>query len=228
MNFSRTKELCCETHILNTPIRDEDLEKIEIGDIVYLNGALITARDQAHHRLVKLGRKLPVDLNRKAILHAGPIMVPAEDVKSGWKVASIGPTTSMRMELSKGIHRRNRRQTHHRQRRHGSQHRGGVPRKKAIHCVFPGGCAVVAAACVEEVEDHQWPELGMPESMWMMRVKKFGPLICSIDTQGRNLFKENKKVFEERKAPIVERIWLLSTIKNKPLRADDERPRPPL
>lgn len=62
----------------------------------------------------------------------------------------------------------------------------------------------------------------------MMRVKKFGPLICSIDTQGRNLFKENKKVFEERKAPIVERIWLLSTIKNKPLRADDERPRPPL
>ena len=45
-----------KTHILNTPIRDEDLEKIEIGDIVYLNGALITARDQAHHRLVKLGR----------------------------------------------------------------------------------------------------------------------------------------------------------------------------
>ena len=33
-----------KTHILNTPIRDEDLEKIEIGDIVYLNGALITAR----------------------------------------------------------------------------------------------------------------------------------------------------------------------------------------
>lgn len=88
-----------KTHVLNTPIRDEDLENIEIGDLVYLNGALITARDQAHHRLVKLGRKLPVDLNRKAILHAGPIMVPAEDVKSGWKVASIGPTTSMRMEL---------------------------------------------------------------------------------------------------------------------------------
>ena len=50
-----------KTHVLNTPIRDEDLENIEIGDLVYLNGALITARDQAHHRLVKLGRKLPVD-----------------------------------------------------------------------------------------------------------------------------------------------------------------------
>ncbi len=175
-----------------------------------MNGALITARDQAHHRLVKLGRKLPVDLNHKAILHAGPIMVPAEDVKSGWKVASIGPTTSMRMELfekefieetgvkliiGKGGM--------------GPNTEAGCREKKAIHCVFPGGCAVVAAACVEEVEDHQWPELGMPESMWVMRVKKFGPLICSIDTQGRNLFKENKKVFEERKAPIVERICAL-------------------
>ena len=49
----------------------------------------------------------------------------------------------------------------------------------------------------------------MPESMWVMRVKKFGPLICSMDPPGRNLFKENKKVFEERKAPIVERICAL-------------------
>ena len=128
-----------KTHILNTPIRDEDLEKIEIGDIVYLNGALITARDQAHHRLVKLGRKLPVDLNHKAILHAGPIMVPAEDVKSGWKVASIGPTTSMRMELfEKEFIEENRRQTHHRQGRHGSQHRGGLPRKKGNPLRLPG------------------------------------------------------------------------------------------
>ena len=180
-----------KTHILNTPIRDEDLEKIEIGDIVYLNGALITARDQAHHRLVKLGRKLPVDLNRKAILHAGPIMVPAEDVKSGWKVASIGPTTSMRMELFE---------------------KEFIEETGVKLIIGKGGMGPnTEAGCREKkaVEDHQWPELGMPESMWVMRVKKFGPLICSIDTQGRNLFKENKKVFEERKAPIVERICAL-------------------
>ena len=196
-----------KNHILNTPIRDEDLEKIEIGDIVYLNGALITARDQAHHRLVKLGRKLPVDLNRKAILHAGPIMVPAEDVKSGWKVASIGPTTSMRMELfekefieetgvkliiGKGGM--------------GPNTEAGCREKKAIHCVFPGGCAVLAAECVEEVEERHWPELGQPESMWVMRVKEFGPLIVSIDAHGGNLFEKNKAEFNRLKEPIVEEI----------------------
>ena len=87
------------TKTLTTPIKDEDLEDIRIGDILYLDGYLITARDQAHHRLVKLGRKLPVDLKGKAIFHAGPIMVPTKDAKSGWKVVSIGPTTSMRMEI---------------------------------------------------------------------------------------------------------------------------------
>lgn len=62
--------------ILTTPIRSEDLEDIRIGDIIYLNGYLITARDCAHTRLVKHGRKIPVDLAGKAIFHAGPIMVP--------------------------------------------------------------------------------------------------------------------------------------------------------
>ena len=196
-----------KTHILNTPIRDEDLEKIEIGDIVYLNGALITARDQAHHRLVKLGRKLPVDLNRKAILHAGPIMVPAEDVKSGWKVASIGPTTSMRMELfekefidetgvrliiGKGGM--------------GPNTEAGCKAHKAIHCIFPAGCAVIGAEHVEVVEDVKWPELGMPESLWCMKVKEFGPLIVSIDTEGRNLIAQNKALFNEKKGGIVKDI----------------------
>lgn len=55
------------TKTLTTPIKDEDLEDIKIGDILYLDGYLITARDQAHHRLVKLGRKLPVDLNLQVV-----------------------------------------------------------------------------------------------------------------------------------------------------------------
>ena len=193
--------------ILTTPIRSEDLEDIRIGDIIYLNGYLITARDCAHTRLVKHGRKIPVDLAGKAIFHAGPIMVPDQSSGSGFKVVSIGPTTSMRMEkfekefieetgvkliVGKGGM--------------GPNTVEGCSRFKALHCVFPGGCAVLAAQCVEEVEDVQWPELGMPESLWVMRVKEFGPLIVSIDTHGGNLFEENKKLFNERKAPIVEEV----------------------
>ena len=46
----------------------------------------------------------------------------------------------------------------------------------------------------------------MPETLWNCRVKEFGPLIVSIDTQGRNLFEENKVVFNERKEAVYEEI----------------------
>jgi len=77
---------------------------------------------------------------------------------------------------------------------------------KAIHCVFPAGCAVVAATCVEEILDAQWKDLGMPETLWTSKVKEFGPLIVSIDTHGRNIFEENKVVFNKRKEEVYEEI----------------------
>ena len=46
----------------------------------------------------------------------------------------------------------------------------------------------------------------MPETLWHCRVKEFGPLIVSIDTEGRNLFEENKVVFNERKEKAIEEI----------------------
>ena len=65
--------------VLTTPIQDKDLEDIKIGDVIYLTGYLVTARDAAHTRLVKLGRKLQVDLQGMAIFHASPIMVHRSD-----------------------------------------------------------------------------------------------------------------------------------------------------
>jgi L(+)-tartrate dehydratase beta subunit len=88
----------------------------------------------------------------------------------------------------------------------GEKTAAGCTLKKAIHAVFPGGCAVLAAECVEEVEGVEWLDLGMPEAMWIMRVKEFGPLIVSIDTKGNNLFEKNKRGFNEKKIPEIEEI----------------------
>ena len=41
--------------ILTTPIKDEDLESLTVGDIVYLNGYLITGRDDVRQHLAELG-----------------------------------------------------------------------------------------------------------------------------------------------------------------------------
>ena len=49
-------------------------------------------------------------------------------------------------------------------------------------------------------------DLGMPETLWNCRVKEFGPLIVSIDTEGNNMFEKNKVTFNERKDAVYEKI----------------------
>ena len=83
----------------------------------------------------------------------------------------------------------------------------GCRKYKAVHAIFPGGCAVVAATQVEEIERAEWQDLGMPETLWVNRVKELGPLIISIDTQGNNLIERNKAEFNTKKGPILEKIY---------------------
>ncbi len=183
--------------ILTTPIQDEDIKSLKVGDIVYLSGTLVTCRDEGHRRVIAEGimPKLPMD--RIAIFHAGPIV---KDVEGGWEMISIGPTTSMRMEryekeflaktgvklvIGKGGM--------------GTKTAEGCKDSTAVHAVFPGGCGVIAAEQVEKIVDKEWPEFGMPEAFWILKVKEFGPLIISIDTEGNNLFEANKLEFHQKK-----------------------------
>lgn len=192
--------------ILQTPIRDEDLESLNVGDVVYLTGHLVTCRDVAHRRLIEQGRELPVDLKGGAIFHAGPIVRKKDDGK--FEMVSIGPTTSMRMEK---FEREFIKQTGVKlivgKGGMGPETTAGCQEGKAVHAIFPGGCAVLAATKVEEIERAEWQDLGMPETLWVNRVKEFGPLIISIDTKGNNLIEKNKETFNAKKAPVMERIF---------------------
>ncbi len=191
--------------ILTTPISAEDLKDIKIGDIIYLSGSLTTCRDVAHRRVVEEGREIPVDVRNNAILHAGPIIRPLENDK--FEMVSVGPTTSMRMEkfeyefvkitgvrviVGKGGMRENTARA--------------CKDFGAIHCVFPAGNAVVAAVEVEEIVRAEWRDLGMPETLWNCRVKEFGPLIVSIDSEGRNYFEEKKLEYNVKKDEQVKEI----------------------
>ena len=191
--------------VLITPVSTEDLKDIKVGDIVYLDGSMTTCRDVAHRRLVEEGRELPVDVRNNALFHAGPIIRTLENDK--FEMVSVGPTTSMRMEkfeyefvkqtgvkviIGKGGMKENTERA--------------CKEFSAIHCVFPAGNAVVAATEVEEIVRAEWRDLGMPETLWNCRVKEFGPLIVSIDTEGNNMFEKNKVTFNKRKDAVYEKI----------------------
>ncbi|WP_314977494.1 L(+)-tartrate dehydratase subunit beta [Campylobacter rectus] len=201
--------------ILTTPIGAEDLADIKIGDVIYLSGHIVTCRDVPHRRVVQEGRELPLDIRGGAILHAGPIIRKMDDGgKEAFEMVSVGPTTSMRMEkferefiaktgvrliVGKGGM--------------GEGTMSGCKEFGAIHCVFPAGCAVVAATQVEQIESADWTELGMPETLWKCRVRELGPLIVSIDAHGNNLFEQNKVKFNEKKdaalAEILPRVGFI-------------------
>lgn len=191
--------------VLKTPIKAEDLEDINIGDIIYLDGYLVTCRDVAHRRLIEGKRELPVDLDGGAIFHAGPIVRPIGDNK--YEMVSVGPTTSMRMEkFEKEFVKETGVKLIVGKGGMGPDTMEACQEHKALHVVFPAGCAVVAAECVEEIERQEWMDLGMPETLWVCRVKEFGPLIVSIDTHGRNFFEENKVIFNEKKEKAIAEI----------------------
>lgn len=200
-------EIRGDKKVLITPVSAEDLKDIHIGDIVWLDGDLMTCRDVAHRRLVEYGRELPYNIKDKAIFHAGPIVRKIEGTEDDYEMVSVGPTTSMRMEkfeyefikttgvrviVGKGGMRENTER--------------GCKEFGAIHCVFPAGNAVVAAKEVEEIVEAQWKDLGMPETLWHCHVKEFGPLIVSIDSYGKNYFEEMKVEYNKRKGKEIERI----------------------
>ena len=184
--------------VLITPLTKADLADIQAGDIVYLDGDLMTCRDVAHRRVMEYGRELPYNIRGKAILHAGPIVRPTSD--GGYEMVSVGPTTSMRMEkFEYDFTQRTGVRVIVGKGGMGPNTERACKEFGAIHCVFPAGCAVVAATEVLEIQEHHWDELGMPETLWVCKVREFGPLIVSIDANGRNLFEEQKVLYNARK-----------------------------
>ena len=185
--------------MLKTPISYEDIKDLRIGDVIYLTGYMATGRDDVHKRVVQEGMEIPFDLHDRAIMHAGPIVREGDK----YEMVAIGPTSSIRMEAEESeFIRKTGVRVIVGKGSMGALTAAGCKAYGAIHTVFPGGCAVLAATHVEEIEDVYWRELGMPEAVWVMKVEKFGPLIVTIDTEGNNLFEENKKKYAEARREV--------------------------
>ncbi|MDD3317858.1 MAG: FumA C-terminus/TtdB family hydratase beta subunit [Methanosarcina sp.] len=184
-------------HHLQTPLKKEDIEKLNAGDIVYISGEILTARDEAHARILdmeKEGKKLPFSLEGAAVYHCGPLMQKTEN---GWNVVSAGPTTSGRMSkmtpsllkahavraiIGKG----------------GMKDVADALKNKCVYLAYTGGCAALAAELIKEVKAVYWLDLGMPEAVWVLRVEEFGPLIVGIDAKRKDIFAEVREKAQKR------------------------------
>jgi L(+)-tartrate dehydratase beta subunit len=187
------------------PLNNKDISGLKIGDIFYLSGTLVTGRDEVHRRVVEENIMPPVELKGMAIYHAGPIV---KNTDQKYQLISIGPTSSIRMEkwaadfiektdvkvmIGKGGM--------------GEKTASACSTFSAIHCIAPGGCAVLGATQIENIEGCYWNEFGMAECLWVMKTKLFGPLIVSIDTHGNNLFTENSIYYASKRDALAKGVF---------------------
>jgi len=177
---------------LKTPLMKEDTEKLRIKDSVYITGTIYTARDSAHKRIIETGS--PVDLEGAAIFHAGPIIKKEDD--DTYQMVAVGPTTSTRMNpyqaevldqgalvvIGKG----------------GMDEKtaDALKRNGAVFLAAVGGCAALYVSSVQRINSVHWLDLGVPEAVWELKVKDFGPLIVTMDSTGGNLYQEVRKANE--------------------------------
>ena len=179
---------------LTTPLSGESVRQLKVNDIVTLTGIIYTARDMAHLKLRELqesGKPLPEALEGSVIFHAGPVV---KKEGGGFDLLNIGPTTSIRMEPHsdflgrlgvKAIVGK------------GGLGEGSVQAFKnygMVYLLAAPGCGVLHAQAVKEVKRVHWlEEMGMPEAIWVLEVKDWGPLTVGMDSQGNSIFQAIKE-----------------------------------
>jgi len=177
---------------LHTPLTDEDLEQLNIGDKVLLSGTVYTARDAAHQRLIDLleeNEELPIEINGQVIYYVGPAPAPP-----GKPIGSAGPTTSYRMDpftpllQDKGL-----------KATVGKGPRGkkvieSIKKNKAVYLAAVGGVAALIAKSIKKAEIVAYSDLGA-EAIRKLEVKDF-PCIVANDTKGNDLYKEGQSKYK--------------------------------
>ena len=197
------------TKRLKTPLSEDDARSLESGETVYLDGVVLTGRDEVHiHALEYLekGEKIPVDFKGAALFHCGPIMRKKGDA---WEVVAAGPTTSSRMNSLEP-------EFIEKFRPGAIIGKGGmsqptVEAMKKHGCVYlaiTGGAAVLAAKGIRSVSGVEWYELGMPEAIWILNAENFGPLTVGIDSHGNSLYAAVNEKVRQNEPNVRKRLGL--------------------
>ena len=202
---------------LNTPVTQEDLQGLELGNVVYLDGIVYTGREGLYNRIINEGVEPPVDLKEltNVTFHCSPAASVNED--GSFNMGAVTATASFRFakwltqwfEIS------------------GVKiiiGKGGMSEEDykkyfvpndAIYLTTVGyGTGALLGRGIKRVQAAHWLEdLGIAQAMWVLEVENFGPFLVESDLNGNSLFEQenravNKslsKVYEGLREPALKR-----------------------
>jgi len=177
---------------LFTPLKEDEIIKLEISDKVLLNGKIYSARDAAHKRLVELikeGKPLPFDIRNQVIYYVGP-----SPAKPGMAVGSAGPTTSFRMDPYTPILLDNGLKGMIGKGERKKEVIDSIIKNKAIYFIAIGGAGALLAQAIKSAKLIAYEDLGA-EAIMEFEVVDF-PVIVGIDTTGKDLYTEGIKKYK--------------------------------
>lgn len=189
-------------HHLYCPVSEAQVRALRVNDTVTLEGPLFGIRDATQIHLFDKGRRTRFDLQGHAVIHTAPnvrCVPPSPENPAGYAPVCIGTTTSARMErftrplmtecgvrliLGKGGLLEDSSAAFHEM--------GGA------YLAVTGGAAALESTWIEAIHDVDLDDLN-PESLWLFRVKSFGPLLVAMDSHGGNLYREVADQARERR-----------------------------
>ena len=185
---------------LTAPVRPEDIDALELGAVVYLDGVIYTGREGVYQRIITEGHPPPVDLASVSNVnfHCSPAASRRDD--GTFKIGAVTGTASFRftkwltdwfelsgckMIIGKGGMSEADYKTYF------------VP-NGAVYLVTVGyGTGALLGRGIKRVRDVYWlDELGIAQAMWVFEVENFGPLLVDCDRAGNSLFEANNRAMK--------------------------------
>lgn len=188
-----------------TPLTENDVRQLRVGDSVLLDGVIFGVRDGNLIRVFDKKVAPPCDWKGAALLHTAPNV---KKVDGKYVPVCVGTTTSMRMDrFTEGLLRD-----------YGVRAilgKGGMSQRTAelmkqygaVYLSVTGGAAAMETLQIEEIEKVFWEDL-MPECIWQIRFKGMGPLTVGIDAHGGNLQMDVQAQANAKAAELMKKMGL--------------------
>ncbi len=198
-----------QTHELTLPFKAEEIERLEIGDLVFLTGEIIVTVGLPTHKRIKAfideGKNLPLDFDKGMLCQVGCYVEERDD---GTRVCRyINPSTSTRFEPylptiigATGIM--------------AVGGKGGVGpdtiksmrENGCVYLSFVGGASALTSEAVREVVDVVWEDFIPQFRLTRLRVEKLGPLNVGVDVRGNCLYTNLQEQARDKLDDLMEEL----------------------
>jgi L(+)-tartrate dehydratase beta subunit len=203
---------------ITLPATRDDIESLELGDAVFLNGLVFTGREGLYHMIFEKNVEPPIDIRTLggATFHCSPAI--NETAPGVYNVPSVTATASFRFAkyMPEFLSRYGIRFVIGKGGMSPKVYKDTFIQNNTIYLTTVGyGLGAIYGRGIVGVKDVAWKdELGLAQAMWVLEVKNFGPFMVECNARGESFFENANeevnqkflKLYEGLPDPILSRV----------------------